>query len=484
MTTTMNCASRIVRQVAARRDGVALWTSGRGAVSFAELGEMAGRVQRIVGAERIRPGDAVMLAISPGMELFAAIVGLLASGVAVVFVEPWLPVAEVEHVLRLVRPAALIGGVRGRLWAARARAARAIPIWIPSARIRDTLGSSPPSLVGVDPQSPAVITFTSGTTDRPKGIVRTHRYMSDLHEILAAGADGLDLAGPDLCVLPNLALHNMACGRGSILVPHDWSSRSLRTIADLPLSLQPESMVCGPGFLERLLAFAEHRDVLPALRVAAIGGASADCGSIERGIARWSGANWMHVYGGTEVEPVTRTDARESVRRSRARGWSQLLHVGHPIPELSTRISADGLWVSGPNVADAFRPLGESRCEPNAADASSDGRHWHRMGDRIVADAEGWWFAGRSSQPEGLFDLEQRIYAALGTSACFVHRAPDGRLVLHGERLRSTSRERGISIERRFPEIDDVVDLRIVRDRRHRSRIDRVRSLAGAGVAS
>jgi hypothetical protein len=105
------------------------------------------------------------------------------------------------------------------------------------------------------------------------------------------------------------------------------------------------------------------------------------------------------------------------------------------------------------------------------------------MGDRITADADGWWFAGRVSQAEEAFDLEQRIYAALGRSDCFVHPAADGRLVLNGERLRSTSRARGIRIERAFPEIAAVRALRVVRDRRHRSRIDRARSLRLAGAA-
>jgi hypothetical protein len=103
------------------------------------------------------------------------------------------------------------------------------------------------------------------------------------------------------------------------------------------------------------------------------------------------------------------------------------------------------------------------------------------MGDRIVADADGWWFAGRASQSAALFDLEQRIYAFLETSECFVHPATDGRLVLYGERLRSRSRARGTAIERAFPEIADVRHLRIVRDRRHKARLDRARSLARGG---
>ena len=35
------------------------------------------------------------------------------------------------------------------------------------------------------------------------------------------------------------------------------------------------------------------------------------------------------------------------------------------------------------------------------------------MGDRIISDDEGWWYAGRVAQPEDEFHLEQRIYSCL-----------------------------------------------------------------------
>ncbi|HEX2719028.1 MAG TPA: hypothetical protein VHM67_15270, partial [Gemmatimonadaceae bacterium] len=93
---------------------------------------------------------------------------------------------------------------------------------------------------------------------------------------------------------------------------------------------------------------------------------------------------------------------------------------------------------------------------------------------------DGWWFGGRVAQPEEQFALEQRLYAALETSKCFVERL-DGRLVLFGEGVTTRARERGIAIRRDFAEIAEVRELEIVRDRRHRARIDRARSLAKGG---
>ena len=103
------------------------------------------------------------------------------------------------------------------------------------------------------------------------------------------------------------------------------------------------------------------------------------------------------------------------------------------------------------------------------------------MGDRILSDQAGWWYAGRTTQPEEEFELEQRIYADLGTSACFVHRHRDGRLLLYGEDLARPRDGSDASILRRHRELDGVRHARIVRDRRHRARIDRKATLAQGG---
>jgi len=105
------------------------------------------------------------------------------------------------------------------------------------------------------------------------------------------------------------------------------------------------------------------------------------------------------------------------------------------------------------------------------------------MGDRIESDDEGWWLNGRASEPAGDFALEQRLYARLETSKCFIHHDEKGAPWLYGEGIGAKIRALGVSLEREFPEITGLREIRIVRDRRHRARIDRARSL-GRRVSS
>ncbi|HEY2515289.1 MAG TPA: class I adenylate-forming enzyme family protein, partial [Polyangiaceae bacterium] len=453
-----------VRSMNERRDGIAVFTIKR-QITFGELRDLAAKAQGMLRRAGVGPGDHVLLLDLPGPRLYAAVVAILALGAGIVFVEPWMAPNKIDHVLQIVKPKVFLAPPLGKMWGLRVGGIRSIPHWI-SPKSFDAETSTELAVTEVDAASHAIVTFSSGTSGEPKGIVRTHGYLLDVEAMLAAYDTEPDNPRPDLAIFPNVVLLHLSKGRTTILVPHSWKAEHLAALSGLPEHLQPASAACGPAFLERLVAAPGF----PRLQFIGVGGALADCEVLEKAFARFPDALIAHIYGGTEVEPVAHSNARDAVAKSRARGLFQTLFVGSPIPQLDVDPRPEGLWVAGPNVCPEYLgAIAENKLYKRRDDA---GRLWHFMGDRVEKDDEGWWYRGRSFQKPEDFADEQAIYSLLGSSKSFIHRTAGGRRVLVGEGVTARKAE----LFRRFPSLVEVIEGSIARDPRHRARIDRTKS--------
>lgn len=465
----MNCIELFLDQVKRQPHQPALWMPGSGTTTFAELHDLSLRVQRMLRDAGVGRGDSVLLIDTLGPRLYATVIATLAMGATVLIVEPWMAIAQLDRVVDAMSPRVFLTSWFGVPWGLRVPAIRRIPAWrmLEGASCRP--GASSLELEDVPTETPGLIAFTTGTTSAPKGVVRAHGYLVKQYEVLRDVLGTRDERGADLCIFANFALLNLAGGRPSVIVPQGWSPKVLRRIDALPDALQPTTMICGPAFLRVALRHAR----LSKLRAVHVGGAQTDNALFEKGFRKWPQARWLHVYGASEAEPVAECDAREAVRRSKERGLFQTLCLGKPVDAIRAKVEPDTVWVAGPHVC----PMYVGNAEENALHKrrDDDGTIWHDMGDRIEERDGLWWYAGRSQQPAADFALEQQIYAFAGSSASFVHRDPGtGKAYLVGDGLRWKQR----ALLSRFREIDRVVHCRIVRDRRHRARIDRKQTIA------
>lgn len=468
----MNAVEQVVRHFRSQPEKLALLTVRHGEMSYEQFGELVGRAQVVLRSNGVKAGSSVLLLDFPGPSMFAAVVAIMGLGATCILVEPWMPISHIDHVIRQMKPQAFVANWFGRLWGMRVASVRGIPAWIRSSRLGHG-ALSPIHAESVDPSTPGMIAFSSGTSGKPKGVVRTQGYLLAVHEILTEGGKRDPFPEPDLAVFPNIGLFHITTGRGTMLVPHGWSKKSLRYLSEAAVRHRPATLSCGPAFLLKLYeTFRESggdRPGFDTFRSMYVGGALTDCWILEEAFKRWPSAYITHIYGGTEAEPVSHGDARESVRLSRERGHFQTLHLGRPIPQIAYQLEADGAWISGANVCPEYMGAEEDNRILKRRD--SKGVLWHFMGDRLREEQNGFWYAGRSFQTNADFALEQKIYSELQSSACFVHRLPSGDAILVGEGVK------------KFPGIARAIEGKTVRDRRHRARIDRKATLKKAGIA-
>jgi len=256
----------------------------------------------------------------------------------------------------------------------------------------------------LDERQAAAMSYTSGTTDRPKGVVYSHRS-SYLHAGAAtrAGAIGLSFQDALLPVVPMFhvnawGLVHAAVGAGTKLVLPGRFLDAPRLLDQL----EGESVTVTAGvptiWGALLTHLDEHPTPLPQLRMIICGGSAAPP-SLIAGFDR-HGLQVVHAWGMTEtsplgtvniVKPGLRDQDEATLLTLRAKQGVPVLGVDLRIADLDTgkECPSDGvtpgeIQVRGPWVARAYYH------DPEDRENRFTGDGWFRTGDVATIDAEGY----------------------------------------------------------------------------------------------
>ncbi|MEV0127825.1 long-chain fatty acid--CoA ligase [Dactylosporangium sp. NPDC050688] len=359
-------------------------------VTYAELWRQALTCAAALRDLGVRPGDRVALQCPNVVDFPRAYYGILALGAVVVPVHLLLTAQEVAYTLRdsdarllVCHPAVAATGaaaaeLAGVAAVAPAELAHAAPLRSYASR---------------QPQDPAVVLYTSGTTGQPKGAVLTH-----LNLVMNATVNVFDAndARPTDVVLGCLPLFHtfgqtvgmngtFRLGATLVMLARFTGEAAL----DLMVAEGVDVFHGVPTMYLALLEAAARRAELPRLRLCVSGGASLPVAVLERFNAAFD-TSIFEGYGLSETSPTATTNQPHFGTRAGT--------VGHPVwgveveiarAELDDRVEllAPGelgeIVVRGHNVFAGY--LGRPE---DTALAVVDG--WFRTGDLGTRDADGF----------------------------------------------------------------------------------------------
>lgn len=330
----------------------------RDRITYRELGEAIENVARNVIAAGGKPGDRFLYAARPTPRSLAVTLGMLRAGLTLVFVDPFTAPELFASRARLVEPAYTLAdaflyavGHRNLGWARAIRnvnicdfgAVDARPLFlgaripgVPRSAIRAErwMKTRPPvELPPIEPDRDAVITFTSGTTSDPKGVIHSQRTLASNAEPFA---DELGIHRGSLVYSEPMTVGAVALTRGAEWWVPDRADRNV--VADVYFGV--------PTDLLAMLERPRHRF---QANVVATGAAPVLPSLVSR-VDQQMGSRTriVSVYGATEMLPMTTCDAR------RKRDHAGEL-VGTPIGDTRVRIAPDGeILVSGSGLMERY----------------------------------------------------------------------------------------------------------------------------------
>ena len=350
--------------------------------TFQKLSGWIQRYASLLHRSGVRPGDRVCLFLPNSPQLIVALFGNHLLGAISVPVNPASSTEEFQYAARRSEICALVSdqdyapNLKVRL--------RPSDLW---QVLEEKAGEF---LENTNPDTPALLCFTSGTTSRPKGVVLTHRnILSNLQDLIQVW--GWTARDRLLLSLPLFHIHGLGVGL------HGWALTGCTALVtekfepglvrDLLIRKRCSLFMGVPTMYRRLMEVVDRRrHRFPALRLAITGSAPMPV-ELHRLCREVFGQTLLERYGMTETI-MNISNPLDGERRPGT--------VGLPLPSVKIRLMDENvrdihepdrpgeIFIRGPNVFSGYWK------DPEATKrAFSQG--WLRTGDVAYRDSDGYY---------------------------------------------------------------------------------------------
>jgi acyl-CoA synthetase len=411
--------------------------------TFGEVDRKARSFASSLQGEGIRPGDVVVVQLPNWLEAAVTFWGATQLGAIVVPIVHFYGPKEVGYVLDVVRPDVVVSATRfGKIdhlatfetlladrpttpWFV-VGADRPLPA---GARPFDDLLDAEPlaAPLATDPDAPAVIGFTSGTTQNPKGVIHSHRTLGfevrQLEELSRTGGP------PSLIGTPVGHFMGMLAG---LLIPL-LRSQAIHLIdvwdpGEVLRIMGEEHLNLGGGATYFITSVLDHPDLseehLTRMPAVGMGGATVPVAVMERLTAL--GIKPYRSYGSTEHPSITGCTIQEPEAK-------RLTTDGHLLAGVELRLDEEGeISTRGPDLF-----LGYT--DPGLTAQAFDDDGWYRTGDVGVIDDDGFLTITdrvsdiiiRGGENISAQEIEEQLLGLAAVAEVAVVSVPDDRLGEH-----------------------------------------------------
>ena len=266
-----------------------------------------------------KKGDKIVVFVPIGVEFYLILLAIFKMGLQAVFIDPYADTEHINKCCEMISPEGIIGSGKTILKGFFLKGIRKIGKKINYNKMLDqSEGLSPMKKrkpkkyereeEQINENTPALISFTSGSTGFPKIITRTHGFLMGQHKVLEKNLK-FEKETSIYSSFPIFLLSHMATGATVFIPDIDMSSPMEANPKEVTEQIRKnniQNIILPPVILENIVNYAEKNNIiLKNVQTVYTGGAPVFPKLMQKVDKVFENAKVRALYGASEAEPIS-----------------------------------------------------------------------------------------------------------------------------------------------------------------------------------
>ena len=469
-------------------------------ITFTQIDTKSDEICSYLIQKGFEKGNKIVVFVPIGIEFYLILTAIFKMGLQAVFIDPYAGIEHINKCCEMISPDGIIGSGKTLLKGFFLKGIRKIGKKINYIKMMEH--SEKLSLYEknknqkkiqnekIDGNTPALISFTSGSTGFPKIIMRTHEFLLGQHNVLEKNLK-FEKETAVYSSFPIFLLSHMATGTTTFIPDLNWRKPVESDFGNIVKQITEnniQNIILPPAIFENIVKFCKDEKImLENVQKVYTGGAPVFYSLMKKIKDVFTNAKIIALYGASEAEPISVLNFEDITEEDieNMKNGNGLL-AGKIVNEIELKIEElektpeknkiseikGEILVRGENVVDGYLNI----------EKNSD-KNWHKTGDMGYINQKGQLIL--LGRVKGRIQLGEKIYYPFTVETAFsfcknvkksVLTSKNNKLYLIVER--NPEFKGNLSEDSEIKELKEkfgifkIIETKIPMDKRHNSKTD------------
>ena len=469
-------------------------------ITFTQIDTKSDEICSYLTQKGFQKGNKIVVFVPIGIEFYLILTAIFKMGLQAVFIDPYAGIEHINKCCEMISPDGIIGNRKTLLKGFFLKEIRKIGKKINYIKMMEH--SEKLSIYEknknqkiiqnekIDGNTPALISFTSGSTGFPKIIMRTHEFLLGQHNVLEKNLK-FEKETAVYSSFPIFLLSHMATGTTTFIPDLNWRKPVESDFGNIIKQITQnniQNIILPPAIFENIVKFCKDEKImLENVQKVYTGGAPVFYSLMKKIKDVFTNAKIIALYGASEAEPISVLNFEDITEEDieNMKNGDGLL-AGKIVNEIELKIEElektpeknkiseikGEILVRGQNVVDGYLNIEKNSDE-----------NWHRTGDMGYINKKGQLIL--LGRVKGRIQIEENIYYPFTVETAFsfcknlkksVLTSKNNKLYLFAER--NPGFKGNLSEDSEIKELKEkfgifkIIEIEIPMDKRHNSKTD------------